>query len=1080
MAPQPSRPARRGNWLPLFLATLTLVVGLALTAVGVQLSRRHLDAADRQRFEAASAETERAFSNGMTLYFLVLRSVHGLIASSREVEPSESHRFYEALQADRHRGIRALGFVNVVGDAYRVEYAEPTQAGEGLDLRTEPVLAAALDEARQSGLATLTPLVRAGATEPRRPALLLFKALASPRPRGWAFVELAPLELFRELAGHAAAAEVAVQVTDTGAGGAVLYDTRDADTAPRFSDERTLRVGGRAWRLRLVPRPAFARASQSREPWLLLASGAVASLLAAALVAAIATSRRRALVLADSMTHELRQQQARIRLVLDNVADAIVAWDEAGRIEWANLAAWRLLGGGERMIGRQVDELMPGVDSRAAGGGRFETTASGGDADPRVLEVALSRLDRGGEPISVAVARDVSARRQGELRLHAQHATTRVLAEAGSLADATPRILEAICTGLGWDFGALWYVETTAGLLRCVETWRRQDAFASFDAATRASLFPMGVGLPGRIWQSGRPAWIEDVVADANFPRAGAARTAGLHGAFGFPIVGPSGILGVIEFFSRQIREPDEDLLRMVEAVGSQVGQYVERKRAESALEESRELTRSVIDHMLEGLIVFDTAGAIESVNAAAARMFGRPAREMVGQPLELLLPPAVAVRGEAFLDELREKGLNRVTEWEGCRPGGEVFPFELSLFEFRTGEGRHYAGNVRDLSGRREVERLKKEFVATVSHELRTPLTSIRGSLGLLAGGMLGDLPDEAREVVGMAQRNTLRLITLINDILDLERLEAGRMEIHLAPTSASSVIERSCDSVRVFAEEQGVEIVSEATSATLLGDGDRLVQVLVNLLSNAIKFSPRGSAVTVTTEEERGFVHLRVTDRGRGIPPDRLDDIFERFQQVEATDAREKGGTGLGLAISKTIVERHGGEMGVKSELGRGSTFHFSIRAALPVAALADPFLHTLSGFAGPGPDVLVVDDDVPFLGVVARQLLGAGLAVRTATTVEQAIDLARQRAPSLLVLDLGLPDGDGRMVVEALREDRKLGATPLLIYTGRDLSEGDVEALRLGPTHALTKSRGSDADFLGLVAQILGRPVAAGGRA
>ena len=188
---------------------------------------------------------------------------------------------------------------------------------------------------------------------------------------------------------------------------------------------------------------------------------------------------------------------------------------------------------------------------------------------------------------------------------------------------------------------------------------------------------------------------------------------------------------------------------------------------------------------------------------------------------------------------------MGRITEWEGRRKNGGVFPFELSLFEFRTPEGHRLAGGIRDISERREVERLKKEFVSTVSHELRTPLTSIRGSLGLLAGGVLGELPPQAAEVIAVAERNVLRLVRLINDILDLERFDSGRIEMHFGAVPLDSIFTRSVEAVRSFAEQEGVTLEASPTTAQASADGDRLVQVLVNLLSNAVKFSPRGGVV-------------------------------------------------------------------------------------------------------------------------------------------------------------------------------------------------------------------------------------------
>ena len=171
-------------------------------------------------------------------------------------------------------------------------------------------------------------------------------------------------------------------------------------------------------------------------------------------------------------------------------------------------------------------------------------------------------------------------------RLAAEYATTRALAESGRLAEATPRILEAICTTLGWEHGALWQVDRHADRLRCVEIWRPSaSAFDEFEASSRTMTFEKGIGLPGRVWASGRPEFIHDVVHDSNFPRAPIAAREGLHAAFGFPISIGNDLVGVMEFFSREIREPDTELLDMLGAIGSQIGQFIERRRAEEELD---------------------------------------------------------------------------------------------------------------------------------------------------------------------------------------------------------------------------------------------------------------------------------------------------------------------------------------------------------------------------------------------------------------------------------------------------------------------------------------------------------------
>jgi signal transduction histidine kinase len=219
------------------------------------------------------------------------------------------------------------------------------------------------------------------------------------------------------------------------------------------------------------------------------------------------------------------------------------------------------------------------------------------------------------------------------------------------------------------------------------------------------------------------------------------------------------------------------------------------------------------------------------------------------------------------------------------------------------------------------------------VGHELRTPLTSIRGSLGLLEGGVLGELPQDAANMVAVATVNTDRLVRMINDILDIERMAAGRLSLEPDAVDAAELVSQSIQVVQATADAAGVTLRNDAARIMVFADPDRIVQALVNLLGNAVKFSTRGGVVTVTASSDDEGALFSVTDTGRGIPADRLEGIFERFRQVDASDAREKGGTGLGLPIARGIVDQHGGRMWVESREGRGSTFHFT----LPVAGVA-----------------------------------------------------------------------------------------------------------------------------------------------
>jgi PAS domain S-box-containing protein len=358
-----------------------------------------------------------------------------------------------------------------------------------------------------------------------------------------------------------------------------------------------------------------------------------------------------------------------------------------------------------------------------------------------------------------------------------------------------------------------------------------------------------------------------------------------------------------------------------------------ERHRAEGVVRLSESRNRALLEHMIGGMITFDEESRIESVNPAAERMLGYREDEMIGRSIATLMADAPADDPEAYLRRAHKAAVGRLTEWWGRRKNGELFSAEAAVFEFEAPEGRRFACNFQDISERREVDRLKSEFVSTVSHELRTPLTSIRGSLGLLAAGVLGDLPPQVRDLVRLADRNAVRLTALINDILDFERLDSGRAEMQIADVSLQPLFEQSLESVRPVADEQRIALACTPTGIRLRADADRIVQVLVNLLSNALKFSPAWSEVHVWAEERDGWARIFVNDQGLGIPDGHHQRIFERFAQVETSDRRDKGGTGLGLAICKAIIEHHGGRIGVDSEPGKGSTFWFD----LPVAGKA-----------------------------------------------------------------------------------------------------------------------------------------------
>ena len=511
------------------------------------------------------------------------------------------------------------------------------------------------------------------------------------------------------------------------------------------------------------------------------------------------------------------------------------------------------------------------------------------------------------------------------------------------------------------------------------------------------------------------------------------------------------------------------------------------QRRTQRALARVSTLQRAILDSASAFILTTDVHGTLQTVNAAAARLFGYPPAELEGRVPLVHLGVPTQLSAAAAQDFFRLAGRARAgeadtQEWRCVRRDGSRFRARVSLSALVNDAGT-LTGFVllgEDLTGREEVDRLKDQFVSIVSHELRTPLTSIRGALGLLAGGVLGELPPEALEVLGIARDNSERLVRLINDILDLEKVRAGALELGLRDLEAGEVVRAALHATHGMAQAAGVHLEAEPSPALRLrGDPDRLVQVLTNLLSNAVKFSPRGQAVRVRVGPgpQGGAVRFSVTDAGPGIPADALPRLFLPFSQLDASDVRSKGGTGLGLAIARAIAEQHGGRTGVDTWPGAGSTFWFEVptppgpAAAAPWNATPVPLDVGGPGAAGAAARrrVLVVEDDAGVRRLLARLLAAAGWEVDAAQDGAEGLVHATTRRPDLVVLDVGLPAPDGFDVVDLLRH-AGLGAVPLVVYTGRDLSAQERARLVLGPTRHLVKTRVPEAALVDVARELL----------
>jgi PAS domain S-box-containing protein len=355
-----------------------------------------------------------------------------------------------------------------------------------------------------------------------------------------------------------------------------------------------------------------------------------------------------------------------------------------------------------------------------------------------------------------------------------------------------------------------------------------------------------------------------------------------------------------------------------------------QRQEVENLLKESEARTRSLIENMPVGVITVDEEGTVESINPQTERIFGYNFDEIVGDHLRSLFTASEEIDRKQFIELIYQKTLERTSRFESLRKNGELFPVEMTLTEYDSIDGKRYLAIIQDITERMRTEQFRQELIAMVSHDLRSPLTSVQGVMTLLAKGMYGQLTDTGEKRVRVAEQSLIRLVHLVDDILDLERMEAGKLQFNPELMPISSVIDRSIEAVYDFANQQQIKLETSACESEVFVDEDRIVQVVVNLLSNAIKFSPRGSTITITSIETEEEVELRVTDEGTGIPLQHQEDIFQRFHQVQSATPHK--GTGLGLAIAKAIIEGHSGDIGVISEPGKGSTFWFRVPRRAP----------------------------------------------------------------------------------------------------------------------------------------------------
>jgi PAS domain S-box-containing protein len=688
----------------------------------------------------------------------------------------------------------------------------------------------------------------------------------------------------------------------------------------------------------------------------------------------------------------------------------------------------------------------------------------------------LRRFNSLGEALARHFAEDAERLAAEKSQLETLYEIARELAASLDLDRMLHRTLAEVTTALAAEMGAVFLLDSQAE-----------------EVVPETTTNWSGGGMPLEVfpstWQLGQPdelVALSDVQAESTEAWVDMLVDSDIHSLMAAPLVANGAFLGFLAVASQRCGAFDDAHERLFRAVLSQIATAIGNAEVYRLLtQQAREMgqmlrqqqeesskSQAILTSIADGVVVNDAEGQTILVNPAAEHVLEKPRGQLIGQDFHALFSvfdadgrrEAVAAM-ETLLaisaSELRQD-FQMMLEAET-----RVIQAHLSPVIARRGDSLGVVTILRDITKEVEADRAKNEFVSNVSHELRTPMTAIKGYTDLLYAGSVGPINQEQKRFVKIIKNNAERLTALINDLLDISRVETGRVRFEPRPMQVGDVIAEVVNALAGQAEAKDQTLAYEIVGGLpdVMGDRNRLNQVVTNLVGNAIRYTPPGGEIEVRTYRVEGAVRVDVRDTGIGIAAEDLGHLFERFYRAEHPVVQEIGGTGLGLAIVKMFVEMHGGRVWVDSELGEGSTFTF----ILPVPAQAEEegeVRQVPPGLMARTRTILVVDDDPDAAELIEMHLEDAGYQVFVLRGGRSVVAWSEEMRPDLIVLDLILPDIDGMEVLRALKENAVTVDIPVVVLT---IKQDDGRARRLGAVDYVNKPV-EKVDFLRVVKRAL----------